>query len=94
VSKIICITNKSDTYKRICLRENFEIYKKQAVFQLTDYFKERYRRRPIIEGKNADLKGNYGLGRTRGTGLFSMKVQSFVTAFCANVVKIIKLATI
>lgn len=89
-----CITNKSDKYKRICLSENFEIYKKQAVFQQTDYFKERYRRRPIIEGKNADLKGNYGLGRTRGTGLFSMKVQSFVTAFCANVVKITKLATI
>jgi len=89
-----CITNKSDTHKRICLSENFEIHKKQAIFQKTDYFKERYRRRPIIEGKNAELKGNYGLGRTRGTGLYSMKVQSFVTAFCANVVKITKLATI
>lgn len=89
-----CITARSDNYKRIQLTKNLELHKKQAEFQQSDYFKKRYRRRPIIEGKNADLKGNYGLGRTRGTGLCSMKVQSFVTAFTANVMKITKLATI
>lgn len=89
-----CITCKSEKYKRVWGSEGLEIHKKQAIFQQSDYFKERYRRRGIIEGKNADLKGNYGLGRSRSTGLFSMKVQSFVTAFCANVVKITRLATV
>lgn len=88
-----CLAEKSQKSKRIQLSENIEIHKKQALFQQTDYFKERYRRRPIIEGKNADLKGNYGLGRTRSTGLRNMKLQSFLTAFTANVVKISKLAT-
>jgi IS5 family transposase len=89
-----CVTNKSDTYKRIWLTSKPDTHVKQAEFQQTEYFKERYRRRPLIEGKNADLKGNYGLGRTRGTGLLSMKLQSFLTAFTANVVKITKLATV
>jgi IS5 family transposase len=87
-----CVTSKKGEYKRIWLSGN-EIHSKQKEFQDTDYFKERYRRRPIIEGKNADLKGNYGLGRTRGTGLRSMKIQAFLTAFTANVVKITRLAT-
>lgn len=91
--KKACVTNKSDKYKRIWLNEKSDIHMKQKAFQETEYFKERYRRRPIIEGKNADLKSNYGLGKTRSTGLQSMKLQSFITAFTANAVKITKLVT-
>jgi transposase len=88
-----CVGEKTKPFRRVYSSEMAKIYDEQKVFQETDYFKERYRRRPIIEGKNADLKQNYGLKRTHGTGLFSMKVQAFLTAFTANARKITRLAT-
>jgi transposase len=87
-----CVGEKANPYRRICDTVTLPIYEEQKAFAQTEYFKERYRRRGIIEGKNADLKQNYGLKRTHGTGLFAMKVQSFLTAFTANTVKITRLA--
>ena len=88
-----CVGNKANPYRRICDTVVLPLYEKQKEFQETEYFKQRYRRRGIIEGKNADLKQNYGLKRTHGTGLFAMKVQAFLTAFTANARKITRLAS-
>jgi transposase len=88
-----CVGQKANPYRRICDTITLPIYDKQKNFQETEYFKKRYQRRGLIEGKNAELKQNYGLKRTYGTGLFSMKVQAFLTAFTANARKITRLAT-
>lgn len=88
-----CVGKKTNPYRRICETIMLPIYDEQKKFQETEYFKERYRRRGIIEGKNADLKQNCGLKRTHGTGLHAMKIQAFLTVFTANVRKITRLAT-
>ena len=89
-----CVTSTRRKYRQINKTVCIPIYKEQKEFQETEYFKTRYKRRGIIEGKNAHLKSSFGLGRTRGTGLKSMKVQSFLTACTSNIVKITRLSTI
>ena len=87
-----CIEAKKDEYKRIWTSTKSDIFAKHKAFEQKDIFKEKYRKRYIIEQLNAHLKGIFGLGKTYGTGLSSMKVQALLTAFSSNVVKITRLA--
>ncbi|AFA50148.1 hypothetical protein Awo_c34220 [Acetobacterium woodii DSM 1030] len=48
--------------------------------QKTDEFKETYKRRASIEGKNAELKRFHGLGRAKRYGLVSMPKQAKLAA--------------
>ena len=86
-----CLGNKNDGYKRILQNVNHEIFEEQRVFEATEHFKEKHKTRWKIEQRNSHLKNQYGLSKTYGTGLWSMKAQSFLTAFTANIVKITKL---
>jgi IS5 family transposase len=79
---------KSKTYNITILSD---MYKTQQSFQETDYFKERAKKRYMIEAKNAELKQSHGLDRCKYTGLFNMRRQTFFTAFVANVKRIVKL---
>lgn len=70
---------------------SYEIFEEQRTFETTEHFKEKHKIRWKIEQRNSHLKNRYGLNKTYGTGLWSMKAQSFLTAFTANIVKITKL---
>ena len=86
-----CLGTTNDGYKQILQNVNHEIFEEQRVFEATEHFKEKHKIRWKIEQRNSHLKNQYGLKKTYGTGLWSMKAQSFLTAFTANIVKITKL---
>lgn len=86
-----CIGNNKYNYKRIWKNEKSHLFEEQRLFEDTQKFKEKAKTRWKIEQRNAHLKNRYGLDITHGTGLFSMKAQSFLTAMTANIVKIAKL---
>ena len=56
--------------------------------QKTDEFKEKYKKRASIEGKNAELKRFHGLCRARGYGLLSVSRQSKLAAIAVNIKRI------
>lgn len=85
------MNNINDGYKQILQNINYEIFEEQRTFETTEHFKEKHKIRWKIEQRNSHLKNRYGLNKTYGTGLWSMKAQSFLTAFTANIVKITKL---
>jgi transposase len=80
---------KSKTYS---IRIVAEPYKAQIEFENSDTFKERIRRRPIIEHKNAELKRYHGMTKAKYRGLFRMRIQAILTTFVVNVKRMIKLA--
>ncbi|WP_442956083.1 IS1182 family transposase [Paenibacillus sp. MMO-177] len=79
---------KSKSYS---IRIIAEHYKEQIEFELTDTFKERIRRRPIIEHKNAEMKRFHGMATAKYRGLFRMRIQAYLTAFVVNVKRMVKL---
>jgi transposase len=56
--------------------------------QKTEEFKEKYKKRASIEGKNAELKRFHGLSRARGYGLLGVSVQSKLAAIAVNIKRI------
>jgi len=66
--------------------------RRKSEFENSDTFKERIRRRPIIEHKNAELKRYHGMTKAKYRGLFRMRIQAILTAFVVNVKRMIKLA--
>ena len=89
-----CIGSKKlkEGYKRIWSSTKSEIFAKHRAFEQEDAFKYRYKKRYVIEQLNAHLKGIFGMGKTYGTGLSSMRVQALLSAFSSNVLKITRLA--
>jgi IS5 family transposase len=79
---------KSKTYNVTILSE---LHNEQKVFQETEYFKERAKQRYMIEAKNAELKQVHGLEKADSVGVIAMRLQSYFTAFTANIKRIIKL---
>ncbi|MBP2029075.1 transposase [Acetoanaerobium pronyense] len=57
-------------------------------YQKTEEFKEKYKKRASIEGKNAELKRFHGLYRARGYGLLSVSIQSKLAAIAVNIKRI------
>jgi transposase len=80
---------KSKTYSVTILSET---HIEQKEFQESEYFKERARERYKIEAKNAELKQAHGLGEADSVGIIPMRIQSYFTAFAANIKRIVKLA--
>lgn len=62
--------------------------------QQTDEFKEKYKKRASIEGKNAELKRFHGLYRARGYGLVSVSKQSKLAAIAVNIKRIAGIASL
>ena len=81
--------SKTQTYSVSIMSD---LHQGQLDFQNTEYFKERSRGRYKIEAKNAELKCTHGLDRADSVGLFPMRLQSYFTAFTANVKRIVKLS--
>ena len=79
---------KMKTYNVTILSET---HTAQKEFQESEYFKERTRERYKIEAKNAELKQVHGLEKADSAGLFSMRLQSYFTAFVTNIKRIVKL---
>lgn len=60
-------------------------------YEESDYFQERMKIRHRIEEKNGELKEAHGLRRADSRGLFAMCLQTYFTAFTANVKRIVRL---
>lgn len=80
--------SKSKTYSIRIIAEHF---KEQIEFELSDTFKKRIKRRPIIEHKNAEMKRFHGMDVAKYRGLFRMRIQAYLTAFVVNVKRMVKL---
>ena len=63
----------------------------QALFQETDYFKEKSRERYKIEAKNSELKNRHGYDVASSSGLIGMEMQGATAIFAVNIKRIIKL---
>ena len=62
-------------------------------FEASAAFRERLAIRHRIEEKNGEMKVAHGLGRADSMGLVAMRLQTYFTAFVANVKRIVKLVT-
>ncbi|MBK5245248.1 MAG: transposase, partial [Eubacteriaceae bacterium] len=69
--------------------EFYEISQSQKM----DDFKEKYKKRASIEGKNAEFKRFHGLGRARSYGLVSMSKQAKLAAIAVNLKRIAAIMT-
>lgn len=78
-TKMYSITIKSDYHKN------------QEAFQKTQYFKERFKTRYMIEAKNSELKNIHGYSRCDAAGLSNMQLQGAVSIFAVNLKRILKL---
>lgn len=85
---------KHDECAKKCSRKILNVGLNTAEFyeisqeQKTDEFKEKYKKRASIEGKNAELKRFHGLYRARGYGLVSVSKQSKLAAIAVNIKRI------
>lgn len=68
-----------------------EHYQEQLEFEATMLFRERSKRRKIIEHKNAELKRHHGMSQARYRGLARMRLQAILTAVVANAKRMVKL---
>ena len=68
-----------------------EQYKAHLEFEQTEDFSRRLAVRYRIEEKNGELKQAHGLGKSDSTGLTSMLLQTYFTAFTVNIKRIVKL---
>ena len=66
-------------------------HSKQAIFQETEYFKEKSKERYKIEAKNSELKNQHGYNKSMSYGIENMKMQGALTIFAVNLKRIIKL---
>jgi transposase len=82
---------KSKTYSVTILSET---HREQKEFQESEYFKFRAKQRYMIEAKNAELKQAHGLEKADSVGVIAMRLQSYFTAFVANVKRIVKLVEV
>ena len=60
-------------------------------FNKTDEFKDEYKKRARIEGKNSEMKRFHGLARAKGYGLIAVSKQTKLTVIAVNLKKIAKL---
>lgn len=79
---------KTKTYS---VRIPTAVYQEHMEFEQTDEFRQRMKRRSCIEHKNAELKRYLGLDRCRYRGLLGMRLQACLTAFVANVKRMVRL---
>ena len=77
---------KTKTYS-ITIKSDY--HKNQEAFQKTQYFKERFKTRYMIEAKNSELKNIHGYSRCDAAGLSNMQLQGAV--FAVNLKRILKL---
>ena len=78
-SKTYNVTIKSDEHKE------------QALFQDSEYFKDKSKERYKIEAKNSELKHRHGYNVSLSSGLVGMELQGAMAIFTVNLKRILKL---
>ena len=68
-----------------------DTHSEQALFQETDYFKEKSKERYKIEAKNSELKNRHGYDVASSSGFIGMEIQGATAIFAVNIKRIIKL---
>ena len=63
----------------------------QAMFQESDYFKEKSKERYKVEAKNSELKHRHGYDVASSSGLVGMAIQGAVAIFAVNLKRILKI---
>ncbi len=76
------------------IKEHGENRKKYLKFQESESFKEKIRKRYMIEAKNAEMKMRHGLEYCIYRGLFGMQIQAYMTAIATNLKRMVRLLTI
>jgi transposase len=79
---------KSSARKILTVGLNTTEFYEISQHQKTNEFKEKYKKRASIEGKNAELKRFHGLSRSRGYGLLSVSKQAQLAAIAVNLKRI------
>uniref|UniRef100_UPI0005520211 transposase n=1 Tax=Halalkalibacter wakoensis TaxID=127891 RepID=UPI0005520211 len=82
-----CITGKA-VGKILEVGVNTPEFYEYSQQQKADEFKEKYKKRASLEGKNGEMKQFHGLDRARGYGLKSMATQAKLTALAVNLKRI------
>ena len=88
-----CIGKSKKVGKLLEVSTNAPTYYKYSQFNKTKEFKEQYKKRARIEGKNAEMKRFHGLARAQGYGLLAVSKQAKLTAIAVNLKKIAKLVS-
>ena len=86
-----CIGTKKVITKILKVGQNAPKYYEYNQFNKTEKFKQEYKKRARIEGKNAEMKRFHGLARANGYGLTAVSKQAKLTAIAVNLKKIAKL---
>lgn len=86
-----CIGKRKAIAKVLSVGQNASKYYEYNQFSKTEIFKEKYKKRARIEGKNTEMKHFHGLARANGYGLVSASKQAKLTAIAVNLKKIAKL---
>ena len=86
-----CIGKSTGIAKTLQVSQNAPKYYEYSQFNKTEEFKEEYKKRARIEGKNAEMKRFHGLARAKGYGLDSVSKQTKLTVIAVNLKKIAKL---
>ena len=89
-----CIGKAKTISKILEVGSNAPKYYEYNKFNQTDDFKNTYKKRARIEGKNAELKRFHGLARAKGYGLGAVSKQTKLTIIAVNLKKIAKLSSI
>ena len=79
---------KKSARKILIIGLNTNEFYEISQYQKTDEFKEKYKKRASIEGKNAELKRFHGLCRAKGYGLKSVSKQAKLAAIAVNLKRI------
>ncbi len=88
--KVGCYKEGAST-KSYSVSIKHHIHEAQAVFQESEYFKEKSRERYKIEAKNSELKHRHGYDVASASGLLGMRLQGATTIFAVNIKRIIAL---
>lgn len=80
--------SKKKTYSETIISDT---HSEQAVFQETEYFREKSRERYKIEAKNSELKHRHGYDTASASGLIGMQMQGAMAIFAVNLKRIVKL---
>lgn len=86
-----CI-NGTPIAKKLILGVNTPEFYEYSQKAKSEEFLTKYKKRAAQEWKNGEMKRFHGMGRARGYGLRSMRVQAKLTALAVNLKRIAKLA--
>ena len=88
-----CITRKNERTKTLKVSTSAPKLYEYSQFNKTEEFKNEYRKRARIEGKNGEMKRFHGLARAKGYGLLAVSIQAKLTAIAVNLKKISRIVS-